>query len=317
MNQNNKLYSLRFYTLNNKPNNYFSNYSDISQSSNQKIMTVEKNLNDLKLDTETEFIKQNEELSFMIDGLQKQIDEMNQNIHENDKNVLSFAQQNIENSKRIRQNSLYGFKVNVPSNLFSRSEARLFSPERYFNYHTPSRTNRPMMHNMHSKNYNNYMNNKISRNYIKNLKEDDFFEDNNKNMYFSSNSFYNNNKFNGNDYNSYYNQNLNFNLNTLEPESQRRQFSQKTSHNNRNIIQKGYIKQKKNYQSKTENELNELKKELHHLKSDISKLIEDINSLKVENQKLLKRNEDYKSQNKILNDSLTKTKNNYSNELKT
>ena len=149
MNQNNKLYSLRFYTSNNKPNNYFSNYSDISQSSNQKIMTVEKNLNDLKLDTETEFSKQDEELSFMIDGLQKQIDEINQNIYENDKKVLSFAQQNKENLKRIRQNSLYGFKVNAPFNLFSRSEARLLSPERYFKYHTPSRTNRQMMHNMH------------------------------------------------------------------------------------------------------------------------------------------------------------------------
>ena len=55
MNQNN--YSLRFYTSNNRPNNYLSNNSDISQSSNQKIMTVEKNLNDLKLETETEFSK--------------------------------------------------------------------------------------------------------------------------------------------------------------------------------------------------------------------------------------------------------------------
>ena len=155
MNQNNKLYSLRFYTSNNKPNNYFSNYSDISQSSNQKIMTVEKNLNDLKLDTETENSKRGSE-SILLDKLKKEIDEINQNILENDKKVLSFAQQNKENLKRIRQNSLYGFKVNAPFNLFSRSDARLLSPERYFKYHTPSRTNRQMMHNMHSKNYKLY-----------------------------------------------------------------------------------------------------------------------------------------------------------------
>jgi hypothetical protein len=272
MNPNNKFYSLRFYTSNNKPSNILSNNSDISQSSNQKIMTVEKNLNDLKLETETEFSKQDEDLSFVIDGLQKQIDEISQNILENDKKVMSFARQNIENSKRIRQASLHGLKVNAPSNLFTRSEARFLSPERYFNYHTPSRTNRQMRHNMHSPNYNNYMNNKISRNYIKDLKENDFFDDNNKNMFFSSNNFYNNNNFNNNDYNTYYNQNLNFNLKTLEPDFQRRQFSPKTSHNNRNIIQKGYIKQNKNYLNKsnrTENELNELKNELHPLKTII------------------------------------------------
>ena len=316
MNQNKN--SLRFYTSNNRPKNYLSNHSDISQSSNQKIMTLEKNLNDLKLETETEFSKQDEDFSY--DGLKKQIDEISQNIFENDKKVMSFAQQNIENSKRIRQASLHGLKINLPSNLFTRTEAKLLSPERNFNYHTPLRTNRQMRHNIHSINYNNYMNNKISRNYIKDLKENDFFDDNNKNMLFSTNNFYNNNHFNSNDYNSYYNQNLNLNLNSLEPDSNRRQFSQKTSHNNRNIIQKGYIKQKKNYQTKsnrTENKLNELKNELHPLKADISILIKDINSLKAENQKLLKENEEYKSQNKILNDSLVKTKNNYSNELKT
>ena len=93
MNQNKN--SLRFYTSNNRPKNYLSNHSDISQSSNQKIMTLEKNLNDLKLETETEFSKQDEDFSY--DGLQKQIDEISQNIFENDKKVMSFAQQNIEN----------------------------------------------------------------------------------------------------------------------------------------------------------------------------------------------------------------------------
>ena len=85
----------------------------------------------------------------MIDGIQKEIDKINQDIIENDRKVLSYAQKNIENSWRIRQSSLHGLKINVPLNLFSRSEARLLSPERYFNYHTPSRTNRQMMHNMH------------------------------------------------------------------------------------------------------------------------------------------------------------------------
>ena len=123
-------YPLRFYNQNNRPYNYFSNNSDFSHNSNQKIITVERNLNDLKLETETELSKKDGNLSFILDGLQKELDEMDQNIIETDKKLKGATQKNIENSKRLRHKS-YNFLKSPAQGKYIQSQINFFSPEKY------------------------------------------------------------------------------------------------------------------------------------------------------------------------------------------
>ena len=152
-------YPLRFYNQNNRPYNYFSNNSDFSHNSNQKIITVERNLNDLKLETETELSKKDGNLSFILDGLQKELDEMDQNIIETDKKLKGATQKNIENSKRLRHKS-YNFLKSPAQGKYIQSQINFFSPEKYLNYETPS--------SIYNKNTNYKSNNDLSKSYFNN-----------------------------------------------------------------------------------------------------------------------------------------------------
>ena len=103
----NNSYPLRFYNFNNNiPLKNIPNYSEHSRNSNQKIITVERNLNELKLDTETELSKRGSDLSLVLDGLKREIDEISHNILEPDKKVIGYSQKNLQNSKKIREKSL-------------------------------------------------------------------------------------------------------------------------------------------------------------------------------------------------------------------
>ena len=92
MRHNLNSYPLRYHTTNNRPYPYLSNYSDISHNSNQKILTVERNLNDLKLDTETELSRRGSDFSFVLDGLKREIEVISQNMIETDKKAMEYTQ---------------------------------------------------------------------------------------------------------------------------------------------------------------------------------------------------------------------------------
>ena len=294
-------YPLRFYNFN-SPLTNIPNFSDISRNSYQKIITVEKNLNDLKLDTETEISKGGSDLSFVLDGLKKEIDEISQNIMETDKRVKGYEQRNLENSRKLREKSLNNIKF--PSNKdFIQTEIHFYSPDRYFKYNTPSRTkiiNNNYNQNKNLKNYNSYFNNNLRQTL-------------NDNKYFSTYNFNINDI--GMNSNNYYHKDIN--LNNYNSSPQRINTISKS-----NYIQKGYIKHSNASTNKNKSEkslntkVNEIKNELDPLKNITNKLIKDTNSLKAENQKLINENNEYKSQIKIINDSLNKTKKNYENELK-
>ena len=144
----NNSYPLRHHNYKNIPLVNIPNYSDISRNSNQKITTVEKNLNDLNLDTETELSKGGSDLSFVLDGLKKEIDEISQNIIETDKKVIKFTKKNIENSKKLKGksfNNLY-FPIKKEDN---KSGIHFYSPEKYFKYKIP-----PKLNKLNNVNYN-------------------------------------------------------------------------------------------------------------------------------------------------------------------
>ena len=254
MKYNNNSYSIRFYN-NHIPYNYLSNNSDISNNFDQKIMTGERNLNDLNLETETELSKKDSDLSFVLNGLKKEIDEISHNIIETDKKVKGFSQQNLENSKRLRQKSYNNLKLyNKEKDIQIQNQINFYSPEKYYKYQSPS--------SKHNKINNIYDNNLI----------------NNKTF-----STYNNYNFNNDDnnINTYYKKDIN--INNIDNKSQKIKVN-----NNLNAykIQKGFIKQinksfnKNNNENSLDIKVNELKNELNPLKDVIHKLFKDINSLK-------------------------------------
>ena len=330
MKQKKNLNSLRINPSNNM---YLSNFNNIPDTlnPNRKIMTVERNLNDLNLETDTEMSKRESDLSLVLDGLKKEINEISNNIIETDKKMIGYAQKNIENSKRLKENSFNTLRLptydDKKRNI--RNEMNFLSSDKYYKYQTPSRINK--MNNIPNNNYINYMN---EINDIKSMRQNKYNINNdnmsnsdymNSNKYNSTYNFYNNeNNFDNIDINNYYKKNININKSEIKKHNNYLNNNIQNINNINNInIPKGYIKQTINKtitSNKSNNSLNvkvsELKNELDPLKNEISKLIKDINSLKEENQKLQKENNDYKSENKILNEGLTKTKNNYSNELK-
>ena len=173
-------YPLRLYNFN-RPLSNMPNFSDNSRSSNQKIISVEKNLNDLKLETETELSKGGSDLSFVLDGLKKEIDEISQNIIETDKRVKGYEQRNLENMRKLREKSLNNFIF--PNNDLIQTEIKFYSPDKYFKSNTPSKTK--IMNNNYDQNLSNY-NNYFNNNSRKTLNDNNFA----RNNYFSTLKFF-------------------------------------------------------------------------------------------------------------------------------
>ena len=151
-------YPIRPYSLNNRP---MTNYSDFSLNSNKKKFTVDKNLNDLKFDTETETSKSPNDPSYIFEGLKKEINEISKNIMETDKRVKGFTQKNLENQRRLRENSFNNYKI--PSQTYyTQSEAKFFSPQKNFKHKT-TLTRLNINNNNNKYNYSNKY--KLKRNY--------------------------------------------------------------------------------------------------------------------------------------------------------
>ena len=280
----NNSYPLRFYNYNNKnmPLKNIPNYSDYSRNSNQKIITVEKNLNDLKLDTETELSKGGSDLSLVLDGLKKEIDEISHNIIETHKKVVGYSQKNLQNSKRLREKSLNNYKLPFKKE-YNQSEINVLSLQNNFKNKTPSKINK--INNIyHSNNY--YINSDYTNHINNNLLP--------KKTYYSS---FNYNIKNNTVSDNHYNNQIHF-----------------------NNTQNYFYKQANTSINKNEKSLNtkvtEITNELNPLKNVTNKLIKDINYLKEENEKLIIENNEFKTENKIINNNLIKIKTNYENELK-
>ena len=212
MKQNMNSFPLRFNKSNNRTPKVFKNYTE-TNNTNRKIMSVERNLNDLNLDTETEISNKGSDIPFFLDGLKKEMDEISQNILENDKKVWDYTRKNIENSKRLRQKSqqsLHLPKYNFGEYNYGQSESNYFSPDRY-KYQTPSKANNMANYNAYiARNNNMYNNNNYindNNNYINNFTDYNY----NNNNYNTSFNFYKKN-INNADYinvNNYYKKNMN------------------------------------------------------------------------------------------------------------
>ena len=323
-------FSLKFNKSNSKSSNYLKN-NIAPYYSNQKIISGERNLNDLNLDTETEISQRGSDLSLALDGFKKEIDEISQNIMETEKKVLEYTQKNIENSKRLRQKSLRSLRL--PNNTFdeynyNKTGNNFFSPERYYKYQTPSRINKITNYNAllgnnnNNMNFNNYFNDNINDNINDNDDNNntDYFDYNNNFNNYNSNNNFNINDNNNDDFiniNNYYKKNIN------TPEIYRNKPYQNINNMNNNMnIKKGYIKQSNrtinSYKKNNINSLNSNKEPITEdvlsmpADNEISKLLSEIKNLKSENQKLKNEYNNIKSEN----NSLTKAKNDYSNKLK-
>ena len=295
-------FPLRSYNIN---NGHSTNYSDFSRNLNQKIFSVERNLNDLKLDTETETSKVVSDPSYILEGLKKQMNEISQNIMETDKRVKLYSLKNLENQRRLREKSFSNYTMPFQfHDYYTQSEIKYIQQDKYLKYKTPSRSNKSNirnnneintnMTNRQTYNVNNNINNKYFTTYDFNINH----IDNDINNYNIKNSYNNYDTYSQKNY-SYYNNDLN-NINISSNDKR---------------IQKGYIKvntsASASMNNKNEKSLNkslntkvhEIKNELNPLKNKMNKLSIDINTLKEENQKLIKENNEYKTQNKIINES--------------
>ena len=206
-------YPIRPYSLNNRP---MTNYSDFSLNSNKKKFTVDKNLNDLKFDTETETSKSPNDPSYIFEGLKKEINEISKNIMETDKRVKGFTQKNLENQRRLRENSFNNYKI--PSQTYyTQSEAKFFSPQKNFKHKTT--LTRLNINN----NNNKYINDNFTMRqpYISNNNNYDLINTNN-NKYSST---YNFNNFDFDNYNN--NSDDNYNIQNSYNNYNYNQFSHK------------------------------------------------------------------------------------------